>query len=119
MNDQHPDNRRRSFLKISAFSLVSVPIGGWLANQQARAADMPQLDESDPTAQALGYVHDATKANVAEFPKRSGPDGADQFCRNCQLYTGSDGSEWGPCSIFPGKVVNANGWCNAWVQKAG
>jgi len=117
MSDQQPDTRRRHFLKIGAFSLVSVPIY-WLSSQQAHAADMPQLAESDPAAQALGYVHDAAKADVEKFPKRSGPDGANQFCKNCQLYTGPDGSEWGPCSIFPGKVVNANGWCNAWIQKA-
>ena len=27
--------------------------------------------------------------------------------------------EWRPCSLFPGKAVNANGWCASWTLKAG
>jgi hypothetical protein len=119
MSDQQFDNKRRRFIKIGTLSLAAVPLGNWLLGKQTLAANPNQLEESDPAAQALGYVHDATKADVAKFPKRAGPDGATQFCKTCQLYTGQAGSEWGPCSIFPGKVVNANGWCNAWVQKAG
>ena len=30
-----------------------------------------------------------------------------------------DGAEWRPCSLFPGKSVAADGWCSAWVKKAG
>jgi len=33
--------------------------------------------------------------------------------------TGKDGNEWRPCGIFPGQVVNAKGWCSAWMKKAG
>ncbi|MDH5620575.1 MAG: high-potential iron-sulfur protein [Gammaproteobacteria bacterium] len=31
---------------------------------------------------------------------------------------GNDGDEWRPCQIFPGKVVNAAGWCSVWAAKA-
>jgi hypothetical protein len=31
----------------------------------------------------------------------------------------SDSGEWRPCQIFPGKAVNANGWCSSWMHRAG
>lgn len=113
------DKSRRRFLKISALSMAAAPLGNLLLQGSAGAEDLPKLDESDPAAQSLGYVHDATKADVKKFPKRAGPDGATEFCKNCQLYSGAAGQEWGSCGIFAGKQVNANGWCNAWVKKAG
>jgi hypothetical protein len=39
-------------------------------------------------------------------------------CGNCSLYSGSPGASDGPCSVFGGKLVNAKGWCTAWVKKA-
>ncbi len=43
----------------------------------------------------------------------------EQRCKNGQLYSGEDGADWGPCNIFPGEVVNAEGWCKSWVKKTG
>ena len=40
-------------------------------------------------------------------------------CANCLQLTGKEGDEWRPCNIFPGKLVNANGWCKVWVVKPG
>jgi hypothetical protein len=31
--------------------------------------------------------------------------------------TGKEGDEWRPCNVFPGKLVNANGWCKVWAPK--
>ncbi len=76
---------------------------------------MPELDPADPQAQALSYVADATSVDGAKFPQYK--DG--QACVNCALYTGGAGDEWGPCSIFPGKLVNANGWCSVYAPKPG
>jgi hypothetical protein len=28
-----------------------------------------------------------------------------------------DSGEWRGCTAFPGKLVNAKGWCSAWVEK--
>lgn len=42
----------------------------------------------------------------------------DQTCAKCALVQGNDGDEWRPCQIFPGKVVNAAGWCSVWAAKA-
>ena len=80
----------------------------------AAADEMPRLDPEDPQAQALAYVHDATEVNASEQPRYE----AGQLCSNCALYTGNDGEAWGPCSIFPGKLVNADGWCVTWAPKA-
>lgn len=80
----------------------------------ASADSMPRLDPADPQARALAYVHDASEVNATEQPRYE----AGQLCSNCALYTGDDGEAWGPCSIFPGKLVNADGWCVTWAPKA-
>ena len=77
--------------------------------------DMPRLSEDNPQAQSLGYVHDATTVDTSKYPRyQSG-----QACSNCALYQGDADSEWGGCSIFPGKLVKATGWCNVYAPKAG
>ena len=76
--------------------------------------DMPQVSLDDPTAQALGYKHDAANVDAAKYPQR----GANQVCANCTLFQGANGDEWGGCALFPGKVVNANGWCSGYTPKA-
>lgn len=110
MNDRM-NIKRRNFLKISGLAVV--PIVATRAGA-ALAADAPQLSESDPTAKALGYLDDATKVNKQKFPKYK----TGQICANCTNYQGKGDTGWGPCTIFPGKVVNAKGWCNAYLKKA-
>ncbi|MEL7536733.1 MAG: high-potential iron-sulfur protein [Pseudomonadota bacterium] len=78
---------------------------------EAMSGDLPQLAEDDPQAVALGYKHDATAVSAERYE-------AGQKCQNCILYTGGD-KPWGPCSIFPGRAVNANGWCSTYAPKAG
>jgi len=102
---------RRGFLKISSLVAAAVAMG---VRAVISAAQGAQLDEKDATAQSLGYKHDATKADKAKFPKFA----AGQTCANCQLFQAKPGEAWGPCPIFPGKVVNAKGWCSAYIKKA-
>jgi high potential iron-sulfur protein len=99
---------RRRFIKISTAALAAAPLANVLLSGAAQAAET--LSESDPTATALGYKTDATKA-----PKRTDKTA---FCSNCNLFSGKAGAADGPCSIFGGKLVNAKGWCTAWVKKA-
>jgi len=73
-----------------------------------------KLDPASAQASALGYVHDTTTVDEGKWASHS----SDQKCSNCQLVQGGDG-EWVGCSIFPGKLVNRDGWCSAWVQKQG
>ena len=105
------NNYRRSFLMKSGALITSLPAISLLGfAKTVQADDLPNVSEDDPIAVSLKYVHDASKSG-----DRSNTDA---LCSNCHLYTGEEGSEWGPCSIFPGKSVNANGWCAAWVKKS-
>lgn len=111
------DDCRRSFLKRNAlaFALASsasmlVGKSAWAGRTARRASDdnPPLLDPKDPQAAALNYTSASHKTN--------------QQCSNCQLYTGTDGEEFGPCAIFSYRVapsgkqllVEAGGWCRAW-----
>lgn len=100
---------RRKMIKAGV-ACVAVPFTG-IATLRAEGE---QLDEADPTAMALGYLHDATAVDAEKFPRRT----EDMFCNTCALYTGAEGEEWGPCAIFPGKMVAALGWCNSFAPKA-
>jgi hypothetical protein len=77
------------------------------------SGELPRLEESDPQARSLAYVHDASKVDPAMQPRYE----PGQECANCALYLGADGDEWGGCSIFPGKLVNAKGWCSVYAPK--
>jgi hypothetical protein len=91
--------------------------------------EMAYLDENAPDAQALSYTHDASTVDPAAHPRYE----QGQVCSNCALYqvrvegevqtgTGQDPVEdvpgWGGCTLFPGRLVNAAGWCSAWVPRA-
>lgn len=83
----------------------------------ADTSTMVKLEESDPQAMSLGYKHDAANVDLEKYPRRGTPEAANQFCRNCVLYSGAEGDEWGPCSIFAGKLVAAGGWCATYAPK--
>jgi High potential iron-sulfur protein len=103
---------RRTLLKGALAGLAAVPAAALVA----RTADAAPaaLAESDPQAKSLGYVLDATKVKAKDNPTFK----PGQKCRNCIQFTGK-GSADGPCNIFPGKTVKANGWCKVWVLKPG
>lgn len=95
--------------------VISIPSAALaLAAWRTAAAQPARLEESDPLAAALGYRHDATKVDAKKYPAYT----AGRNCANCQLYMGKTGDAWGACSAFGGKLVNAKGWCVAWVKKA-
>jgi hypothetical protein len=96
------------------FILTVLPATALAVGARATSAQAARLAENDPQAIALGYQHDATKVDAKKFPRYA----AGQICANCQLYQGKASEEWAPCSAFAGKLVNAKGWCSAWVKKA-
>jgi len=110
MSQSQVDKERRKMLKLALSSTAAVPLGGLLLQSQASAGDLPHVAEEDPAAKGLGYVHDAAGSTN---PKRQ----ATQFCKNCNLVRSESGG-WRQCAIFPGKTVNENGWCSAWVLKS-
>lgn len=98
---------RRQFIQI-------VPVAGaTLLGARAVSAQPALVDEKSPQAVALGYVHDATKADKAKF-KNFAPG---QLCNNCALYQGKVTDAQAGCPLFAGKVVAGKGWCSAWAKK--
>ncbi|MDR5855690.1 high-potential iron-sulfur protein [Caballeronia sp. LZ062] len=100
---------RRTFLMTSVGVASTLALGSRVA-----FADAPKVEESDPTAQALGYKLDASKVDKAKFPKYA----AGQECGNCQFYQGKASDPFAPCPMFGGKQVAAKGWCSAYAKKA-
>jgi hypothetical protein len=99
---------RRHFIRTISLTGAAMLIG-----TEARA-DLPMVDEKDPTAAALGYVPDSSKANQAKYPNHTPA----QQCNNCQLFQGKAGAASGPCPLYAGKQVSSKGWCSAYAKKA-
>ena len=101
------DESRRQLLKRVSLGVALAPIAG-AALRTARAADLPLVTPDDPTAKALKYVSDASKATGAKPGSQ---------CGTCKLYQGAANSAQGPCLLFPGKAVKSTGWCSSWTAK--
>ena len=99
---------RRLFIRIVPAAALA------LATARTASAQSAKLEETDPQAVALGYRHDATKVDAKKFPAYA----AGHNCANCQLFQGKPGEALGACGAMGGKLVNAKGWCVAWVKKA-
>lgn len=81
---------------------------------EASGGGRPKLSLDDPQAKSLGYVHDATNVDQSKYGRYE----PGQACSNCALFQAKGDEQWAGCSIFPGKLVNAAGWCSAWAPKA-
>lgn len=108
------DQSRRNAIRVVLTGMASIPLASLVGGRFAVAADLPHLEESDPAAKALQYVHDASKANRTD---KGGVAASEQYCHNCQFIQAESG-EWRPCALFPGKAVAADGWCISWAPKA-
>jgi len=106
---------RRQMLGVTVTAAAGLSGAAKFAQAAADPASFPHLDEKDPTAVALKYVHDAKQVD----PKKSPNYKPGQHCANCLQITGKDGDAWRPCNIFPKKLVAAGGWCSVWVHKPG
>jgi hypothetical protein len=109
MSKENDIESRRHFLKIAAGTTAAAVVMGGLP-RLARAADLPPVSPTDPTAKALDYVEDATKSTNPKYK-------AGDVCHNCQFYTATNTTGRGPCQLFPGKSVNAKGWCVSHTPK--
>ena len=108
MSEQTTPSSRRRFIQLAVGGLAAAPLAGALVSQSAQAAPVP-VKETDPTATALGYKVDATKATARKDAKA--------FCDNCNFYTGKAPATDGPCTLFQGNLVADKGWCTAWAKK--
>jgi hypothetical protein len=114
MSQQDFDASRRRFFGQVAVAGAGVAAGLTLAPQAFAQSALPELVETDPTAAALGYKSDSTTVDAAKYPNHK----PEQACAGCNLVQGAAGDALRPCAIFPGKAVNAKGWCAAFVPKA-
>ena len=78
---------RRQFV-LTAVPAVALALGG----ARAASAQPAKLEESDPSAVALGYKMDATKVDAKKFTTYA----AGHMCSNCQFYSGKAGDATDP-----------------------
>jgi hypothetical protein len=105
-------NKRRIVIRTisaaAAASITGMPL--------TSSAQLQKIEEKDPQAAALGYKDDTKRVDKKKFPKHD----PSQVCKDCQFYvTDKEQKSLAPCTIFAGKAVAANGWCSAYVKKAG
>jgi hypothetical protein len=101
------DQSRRNFMRNSLLGLAALPLGAAILSPRAFAADLPPLETSNPQAQALNYVKDASEAkDHAAF--QPGSD-----CENCMFYTPDNKG----CQLFPSNSVEPKGWCQSWTKR--
>jgi hypothetical protein len=111
---------RREALRNLAFGAGSLLVAGAVratANEPAKPAanysGLPHVTPEDPVAIALSYHESASTVDAKKFPIYK----PEQKCSNCLQLTGKAGDPWRPCNLFPGKLVNAEGWCKVYVKK--
>jgi len=104
---------RRDALKGLALGAGTLLAVGATRARAADAGSLPHVAPTDSVAVALSYHESAKTVEAAKFPNYK----AGQQCSNCLQLTGKDGDAWRPCNLFPGKLVNAGGWCKVYVKK--
>jgi len=100
-------NKRRNFMIATASTLLSD-----VALAQKPAVNSVQ--DTDPSAIALGYVSDVKKIDANKFPHYA----AGQRYATCTLFQGTAKDANASCLDFGGNAVSFKGWCSAWVEKA-
>jgi hypothetical protein len=107
---------RREALKnlaLGAGTLLAVSRTGLAAADAAAGGALPHVSPTDPVAIALAYHENSSTVEAAKFPTYK----PEQKCSNCLQLKGNAGDTWRPCNLFPGKLVNAEGWCKVYVKK--
>lgn len=106
---------RRNLFKLAGAGSLALLLPS-LTRLGAPAAHADErLDPESSQAKALGYVHHYSEVDTDQWHRYE----EGQTCANCQLAQPNADGEWIGCSIFPGKKVHRDGWCNAWVKAQG
>lgn len=92
------------FNRRQFFSQVAMGTTALAFAKFAVAQEVASLTEDDGYARAMGF---RLIAENADHPKYQ----AGQNCSTCQLYSGAEGADLGPCSFFGGRLVPPTGWC--------
>ncbi|QGU31609.1 high-potential iron-sulfur protein [Thermochromatium tepidum] len=120
MSDKPISKSRRDAVKVMLGTAAAIPMINLVGFGTARAAAPANaVTADDPTAIALKYNQDATKSERVAAA-RPGLPPEEQHCANCQFMQANVGEgDWKGCQLFPGKLINVNGWCASWTLKAG
>ena len=108
-------SRRRLLTRalLTPLSGLGVLGGTPVLGAQSGAKRTP-VEEQEVAAKAVAYLKDARKVDPDRFPAyRRG-----QSCTTCALIDFGTAPLRG-CSLFPGRLVAAAGWCTAWRLRGG
>lgn len=116
---------RHEFLNTTIKFLFNLPIISLIGNSKLiysydKIPSIPEgetpVSESEATASALGFHHDAKKTDFKKFPERKKTSSKNDLCKFCSQYNKlNDG--WGKCNILNQGVVSSSGWCSAYTKK--
>jgi hypothetical protein len=100
--------KRRALL----LALGLVTVTGGARRVAAAQAARTLLDEKEPAALKIGYIANSRKVDPAANPgfKRS------HTCATCAYIDFGTARQRG-CSLVPGRLVEAGGWCKLWKLK--
>jgi hypothetical protein len=102
------DQNRRTFMLQVVAGTSALAAADVMAQTPAKPISTVKLTEDDKYAKSMGFRYDTNAVDQAKYPRH---DAATQQCSKCQLYSGKEGDEWGPCSFFGGRLVKPTGWC--------
>lgn len=98
---------RRTFMRNSMLGLAALPFGAGILSPTAFAQTLPRLAPSEPSAQALNYVEEASDAS--DHPAYS----EGEVCSNCMFFN----ADTEVCQLFPENSVEPDGWCQSWTSQ--
>ena len=106
-------NRRHILKRIVFATLIGLRVArGPGALAAVPAGPRTALTEQEAAAKVLGYRQDARSVDAHAFPAwRRG-----QSCATCALIEFGTARLRG-CSLFPGRLVAASGWCSGWKMR--
>jgi hypothetical protein len=100
---------RRKFLSQVVAGSAAVALSRFAVAEDAK----PALTEDDAYAKSMGFKLNAADVDREKYTKFE----EGQSCATCQLYSGKEGDELGPCSFFGKRLVPPTGWCRNYKPK--
>ena len=109
MDKTGPLTRRQLLLAAAALTPVAA-----VAGTPVNYGGIQRLNQDDPVARSLLYRED-TRQVPAEHALAASHK-PENKCANCVHLRGNAADQWRPCPVFPGRLVNAGGWCSVWAS---
>lgn len=129
MKNDDKMTRRELLVKTAAAGAITLGAGAFLAacepKKSGDGAAGPGAAADGAADKSCNDPQDLAALSEAEIKQRQALQYVDaspkpeQNCANCQLYVEpASGKFCGGCNVLKGPV-NPDGWCTAWVKKAG